>query len=106
MIIKDPRRHEQFRRSFQSNLCVCLDIGVATTNTQQSGVAVQDIALPLLHRADELCKTKTRIPFSSFGKPAARHQSAAGFRRSTTTANWKASVREQALIETYNETRK
>jgi hypothetical protein len=30
-----------------------LDIGVATTNAQQSGVAVQDIVLVL--RADELC---------------------------------------------------
>jgi hypothetical protein len=32
-----------------------LDIGVATTNAQQSGVAMQDIVLVPLQRADELC---------------------------------------------------
>jgi hypothetical protein len=33
-----------------------LDIGVATTSTQQSDVAMQDIVLTLLQRADELCE--------------------------------------------------
>jgi 3-hydroxyisobutyrate dehydrogenase-like beta-hydroxyacid dehydrogenase len=32
-----------------------LDIGVATTNAQQSAVAMADIVLTLLQRADELC---------------------------------------------------
>jgi hypothetical protein len=32
-----------------------LDIGVATTNAQQSGVSMADIVLVLLQRADELC---------------------------------------------------
>jgi hypothetical protein len=32
-----------------------LDIGVSTTSAQQSGVAMQDVVLVLLQRADELC---------------------------------------------------
>jgi hypothetical protein len=31
-------------------------IGIATTNAQQAGVAMADVVLTLLRRADELCE--------------------------------------------------